>query len=960
MSYCDLRPVGINFNEGFGPQPGDLIRNTIDNATCLDQCICFTQMDVDWTSEMIGQYPYVVSFTDLSDFPGGGIQAEEWNWTFGDGLSSTEQHPTHTYDKPGDYEVCLDIVDSEGCVGQFCRTISIESCSCDDFEIINAPLTVWDNSNGPHLITKHLIIEEGSRLDFSGTTVRFLTNCKILVKRNARLNILNSSLVGTSCGEPSETPYPWAGIQVWGTQNKAHPDPTTVTNDLAFLSPDHGIVYTNNAYISNVKDTHADAAAIDAGPSWPFAPYLPSIDPATWEKHFGGIVITRFGTFFSCDKAIQLQKYPKNPIPGMNTASYCYGTTFSSIPGRSIWNGQWGLNVINCHFNNSSLIPGSFGISCPDAKLSVYGCDFTNLMIAIDALQTISTNYPVNIGDINDATKSNTFTNCRLGLSGIALTDFNVGYNSFYRSPSLDPYYAGVYTIGPSNFRIKSNQFDNLWAGTTMADTWAPWAKGNLICNEYTSNVYGMVHEGSQYNFWDHEDFDDSGTDAWMTVSQTSNMNIPDQGDYFDPAVNYFSTQIPWSRAKSIPVGNAFNYYYPEDPQTDRLLPHCASNESPLCTPTSVHENVEALTELNEDPDYCLAAVAPPTPCPDLPCLEPYRDQMDSLRSILADGDGSALHTALLTDAGSAAAFQMLLAASPYLSDGVLLEIISASAMSEADKTTLLTANAPLNTPVRLAAESQLSPTSVQTILAVAGPSARRTTENATFAAEHAYWASVRHLAMDGLTPTNATSQLAFLSTIPEPEAIRIRYTAEVALGQYTQAAITLSTLATSDADWVSMQQINLGRLQDPFFALDSTQINYLEGFESQTDAQGALARALLILLDGRYYLPDLQAYGANAGRIFQPIAAPVGEKAPSTMKLVPNPATGSVTLWTGHANADPQGRIRIYDAQGMLLHDQTGYEPMQSLDISQWRPGQYIITVSGKDGFQAQNLIIQ
>ena len=213
---------------------------------------------------------------------------------------------------------------------------------------------------------------------------------------------------------------------------------------------------------------------------------------------------------------------------------------------------------------------------------------------------------------------------------------------------------------------------------------------------------------------------------------------------------------------------------------------------------------------------------------------------------------------------------------------------------------------------------------------------------------------------LDGLTPTNATGQLAFLSTIPEPEAIRIRYTAEVALGEYTQAASTLSTLASTDADWVSMQQINLGRLQDPFFALDSTQITYLEGFESQTDAQGALARALLILLDGRYYLPDLQSYGANSGRIFQPIAAPVSADVPSTMKLVPNPATGSVTLWSGYSDADPQGRIRIYDAQGMLLHDQTGYEQVQTLDISQWRPGQYIITVSGKDGFQTQTLIIQ
>ncbi|MCB0571619.1 MAG: hypothetical protein KDC66_17735 [Phaeodactylibacter sp.] len=35
MSYCNGTGVGINFTLGFGPQPGNVIRNTIANATCL-------------------------------------------------------------------------------------------------------------------------------------------------------------------------------------------------------------------------------------------------------------------------------------------------------------------------------------------------------------------------------------------------------------------------------------------------------------------------------------------------------------------------------------------------------------------------------------------------------------------------------------------------------------------------------------------------------------------------------------------------------------------------------------------------------------------------------------------------------------------------------------------------------------------------------------------------------------
>lgn len=35
MSYCHLQTVGVNFNNGFGPQPGNLIRANVSNATCV-------------------------------------------------------------------------------------------------------------------------------------------------------------------------------------------------------------------------------------------------------------------------------------------------------------------------------------------------------------------------------------------------------------------------------------------------------------------------------------------------------------------------------------------------------------------------------------------------------------------------------------------------------------------------------------------------------------------------------------------------------------------------------------------------------------------------------------------------------------------------------------------------------------------------------------------------------------
>ncbi|MDC8005338.1 M12 family metallo-peptidase [Aureisphaera galaxeae] len=38
MSYCHIQPVGINFNLGFGLQPGNVLRDNVANGSCLGDC----------------------------------------------------------------------------------------------------------------------------------------------------------------------------------------------------------------------------------------------------------------------------------------------------------------------------------------------------------------------------------------------------------------------------------------------------------------------------------------------------------------------------------------------------------------------------------------------------------------------------------------------------------------------------------------------------------------------------------------------------------------------------------------------------------------------------------------------------------------------------------------------------------------------------------------------------------
>ena len=56
-----------------------------------------------------GQPPLIVNFEDTSTY-----NPSRWQWDFGDGTTSTEQHPTHVYITPGSYNVILKVID-ENC-----------------------------------------------------------------------------------------------------------------------------------------------------------------------------------------------------------------------------------------------------------------------------------------------------------------------------------------------------------------------------------------------------------------------------------------------------------------------------------------------------------------------------------------------------------------------------------------------------------------------------------------------------------------------------------------------------------------------------------------------------------------------------------------------------------------------------------------------------------------------------
>ncbi len=65
------------------------------------------------------------TFIDVSSGPGTSVA---WFWEFGDGTTSNQQNPTHTYATGGVYEVCLTVIRKSGretCCKRICRRIDV-------------------------------------------------------------------------------------------------------------------------------------------------------------------------------------------------------------------------------------------------------------------------------------------------------------------------------------------------------------------------------------------------------------------------------------------------------------------------------------------------------------------------------------------------------------------------------------------------------------------------------------------------------------------------------------------------------------------------------------------------------------------------------------------------------------------------------------------------------------------
>tara|TARA_B100000029_G_scaffold473442_1_gene514848 strand:+ start:313 stop:1191 length:879 start_codon:yes stop_codon:yes gene_type:complete len=124
-----------------------IARSTID--AMLDEC-----GDLCVLTPPIALFEYAVdgntvSFIDLSELVNDGWNISEWSWNFGDGNTSNEQSPVHTYESDGVYSVSLTITTDTGFESDaYIDNIQIGALYADDSLLPNK-IEIYQNYPNP-------------------------------------------------------------------------------------------------------------------------------------------------------------------------------------------------------------------------------------------------------------------------------------------------------------------------------------------------------------------------------------------------------------------------------------------------------------------------------------------------------------------------------------------------------------------------------------------------------------------------------------------------------------------------------------------------------------------------------------------------------------------------------------------------------------------------------------------
>lgn len=184
----------IHYYKGQGPFNVVLQVTSVNGCSAIDSAMLvdvFNRPKADFDATYETCPGNTLDFIDRSE--GQGKPIAKWNWNFGDGRKASAQRPAHVYNKAGDYNASLFVVNTEGCVSDTVyKSIKVYSPP-----VINAgpDLTVtegrWQTINATAL---------GDQLTYKWEPSLFLNNDTILNPKTNAIDNISYRLIVTGKG----------------------------------------------------------------------------------------------------------------------------------------------------------------------------------------------------------------------------------------------------------------------------------------------------------------------------------------------------------------------------------------------------------------------------------------------------------------------------------------------------------------------------------------------------------------------------------------------------------------------------------------------------------------------------------------------------------------------------------------------------------------------------------------
>ena len=751
----------------------------------------------------------------------------------------------------------------------------------------------WDvnsnpfNSPGPIFIKEKLTIPKGIDIKIEGLTFKFGPEAIVIVEegdltlKGGKLTLNNTTFTHDDrCG----IPFMWNGIQVLG-------DPTIHQ----FFVPSLGgrvqgqLTVKNNSLIE-----HAFWAANAGDQSF---------------TKGGGIIKASDSRFHNNVGAVLMEPYehinPNNNKPFKNISEFTRNT-FETV----------GL------LNIPTLFPGNFVLLADVDMVQFFGNTFQRTPTSGFGLNergngifSFESTYHL----LKSGNQSNTFSGLRFGIRSTSSGSFNfgtvriedcdftdnqhgawlLGYDqglvtitnnnldvgtevTIFPFPSFVPPSTGLYLYGCSGYTVEENDFTTPFPNDKMYG--AVVRNSGPACNFIYRNTFSNLFIGCQALEVNDGLASFDGLEILCNQLNSDKFHIT----VIDGFISEHQGLCDLANTKS-PAGNTFthncptivsDYFYDHGPSQDILYSH---HPDLITTPVCFTNNATAPNGFGTE--VLLAGCSPPfvsgdgptSSCPKSPTgggpigdeIGLLQGEIDALLALIDGGDKDALLQSISIDAPGVAK-NNLIAASPYLSDSVLLAYIATDPPA-GHLQQVITANSPLTQQVLDALNALDIPAGIQNLIneVQVGTSAREELETLVAFLESRRVGLVNKLIQVLLNDTTINGIDSVIDLLEDEDLTRFRcmlVAAYIKNGDLTSAQQLLDELNTDPALglFCELQQLHLNAEITGIPLLTSVQSNPVIRQQVETIAEDTLKLAGIQargLLEIALQLPGMVAF---------------------------------------------------------------------------------------------------